>query len=120
MAKDGNIEIIAHKSDLMYDRKDALVEHWRMEKAMSMYDQIKGVQVVQVCHGAPIVAVLVPKSYPKYAPEFLKTDLSAMCRSKNVYVPDQFAIIDDFPRINTKVQKYKLREMLKQKKLPIF
>lgn len=27
-------------------------------------------------------------------------------------VPTKFAIVDDFPRINTKIQKYRMRQML--------
>lgn len=43
--KDGNIEIIAHKDDLIYDRKDRLVEHWVLERFLRQYENIRGVQV---------------------------------------------------------------------------
>ncbi|KAI1728905.1 AMP-binding enzyme domain-containing protein [Ditylenchus destructor] len=76
IGNDGNIEIITHKDDLVYDRYDKLVEHWRSERLLAQHDDIRGVQV---------------------------------------YVPDQFAVVNDFPRVNTKIQKYKLREMIRSK-----
>uniref|UniRef100_A0A915DED1 AMP-binding enzyme C-terminal domain-containing protein n=1 Tax=Ditylenchus dipsaci TaxID=166011 RepID=A0A915DED1_9BILA len=112
--KDGNVEIVTHKDDLIYDRNDKLVEHWRMERLMAQEDSIRGVQVVQVCHGAPVIAVIVPKSL-KGVPEFFKTDLSNLCRNDKLHAPDQFAIAADFPRVNTKIQKFKLRELIRQK-----
>lgn len=42
---DGNIEIISHKDDLVYNRNDDLVEHWKMEKLLSTHKDVKGVQV---------------------------------------------------------------------------
>uniref|UniRef100_A0A914C6Y4 AMP-dependent synthetase/ligase domain-containing protein n=1 Tax=Acrobeloides nanus TaxID=290746 RepID=A0A914C6Y4_9BILA len=110
---DGNIEIISHKDDLIYNRNDELVEHWKMEKIMSQHKDVKGVQVLQICHGAPVVAIVVPKSL-KCVPEFLKTDLTILCRNNKLHIPEKFAITDDFPRVNTRIQKYILREMLRK------
>ena len=42
---DGNIEIITNKDDIIYDRNDNLIEHWKMERIMATYVEIKGVQV---------------------------------------------------------------------------
>ncbi|KAE9554064.1 hypothetical protein FO519_002706 [Halicephalobus sp. NKZ332] len=71
---DGNIEIITHKDDIIYDKNDNLIEHWKMERIMATYAEIRGVQL---------------------------------------YIPDKFSVIDDFPRVNTKIQKYKLRQLLR-------
>ncbi|CAD5207091.1 unnamed protein product [Bursaphelenchus okinawaensis] len=113
ITKDGNVEILANKSDLIYDRMDHLVEHWKMEKLMAEeYDDIKGVQVVQTCSGAPVVAIIVPKKLDEI-PQFFMSELISLCRNNKLYAPDKFAIVDDFPRVNTRIQKFKLREMLK-------
>lgn len=40
--------------------------------------------------------------------------------SFKVYVPEQFAVMIDFPRLNTRIQKYKIRELLKQKAIQTF
>uniref|UniRef100_A0AC34QVD6 AMP-dependent synthetase/ligase domain-containing protein n=1 Tax=Panagrolaimus sp. JU765 TaxID=591449 RepID=A0AC34QVD6_9BILA len=109
---DGNIEVLAHKEDIIYDRQDRLLEHWRLERAMANYVQIKGVQVLQAWPGSPIVAIVIPK-HLECVPEFIKTDLSLICKKSNLPIPDKFSLIDDFPRINTKIQKYKLRELLR-------
>lgn len=48
------MEIIANKADLIYDRQDKLVEHWKIERILAQYEGIKGVQLVQICAGAPV------------------------------------------------------------------
>uniref|UniRef100_A0AC35F488 AMP-dependent synthetase/ligase domain-containing protein n=1 Tax=Panagrolaimus sp. PS1159 TaxID=55785 RepID=A0AC35F488_9BILA len=116
---DGNIEIICHREDLIYDRNDHLVEHWKMERLMATYVGIKGVQVLQVCHGAPVLAVVIPTSLD-CVPEFLKTDLSTLCRNNNLYAPEKIAVIDEFPRVNTKIQKYKLRQLIRADLLALY
>jgi len=90
------------------------VEHWKIEKLLAQYEGIKGVQLVQVCHGAPVCCIVVPKKL-ECVPEFIRTDLTVLCRKNNLYTPDQFAIVGDFPRVNTRIQKYKLRDLLKKK-----
>jgi len=35
-------------------------------------------------------------------------------------IPDEFSIASDFPRVNTRIQKYKLREMLRAKQLKTY
>jgi len=116
--KDGNIEIITqHKHDLVYDRSERLVEHWKVERLLAQEDQIRGVQVVQESPGGPVVAVIVPKSM-KCVPQ--KSELINLCRENNLSVPEQFAIAADFPRVNTKIQKYKIREQLRAKKLTFY
>lgn len=68
----------------MYDRFDNIIEHWKMEKLMAEeYDDIKGVQVLQICLGAPIVAIIVPKKLDEI-PQFFKSELSNLCRNNNV------------------------------------
>lgn len=101
----GNIELLTYKYDLIYDKKDKLVEHWIMERIMTQHEDIKGVQVfflnlmyyiaylwyiaylnfevVQICAGAPIVVVFVAK-YSKVAVNILKSDLILLCREHNV------------------------------------
>jgi hypothetical protein len=37
-----------------------------------------------------------------------------------MYIPDQVAIINDFPRVNTRIQKYILRDMLKNKQFILY
>jgi len=84
---DGNVELITHKDDLVYDRYDKLVEHWRMERVMAQAtEELRGVQVVQVCPGAPVVAVLLPKQKPlrRGVDVELKKELSHVCREENV------------------------------------
>ncbi|TKR92703.1 hypothetical protein L596_007304 [Steinernema carpocapsae] len=110
-SQDGNIEIVTHKSDLVFDRAEFLVEHWKMERIMAQNDQIRGVQVISVSRGAPVVAIVIPKEMSHL--DLLKSDLCSMCKNNKVRQPDAFAITGDFPRINTKILKYKLREMLK-------
>lgn len=43
--KDGNVEIIAHTNDLIFDKNDQLVEHWILERLLSQCENIRGVQV---------------------------------------------------------------------------
>ncbi|KAI6182755.1 AMP-binding domain-containing protein [Aphelenchoides bicaudatus] len=119
ISREGNVEILTNKSDLIYDRNDKLVEHWVIEKHLAQYQEIKGVQLVQVCHGAPVCCIVVPKKL-QCVPEFIRTDLTVICRKNNMYIPDQFAIITDFPRVNTRIQKFKLREMLKKKMFNLY
>uniref|UniRef100_A0A7E4W0G1 AMP-binding domain-containing protein n=1 Tax=Panagrellus redivivus TaxID=6233 RepID=A0A7E4W0G1_PANRE len=116
---EGNIEILCHKDDIIYDRHDNLVEHWRLEKAMAAYEGIKGIQVLQVCPGAPVVAVIVPRNF-ECVPEFIKNDLCQLCRNADVSLPDKVAVVDDFPRVNTKIQKFKLRQILNANLLTLY
>ncbi|KAI6178607.1 AMP-binding domain-containing protein [Aphelenchoides besseyi] len=119
ISRDGNVEIITNKADLCYDRVDKLVKHWEIERLLATCESIKGVQVLQQCHGAPIIAVVVPKK-KEVIPQFIKTDLNALCRNNQMIQPDKIAIVDDFPRVNTRIQKYKLREMLRAKSLILY
>lgn len=54
ISREGNVEILTNKCDLIYDRNDNLVKHWEIEKLLAQYEGIKGVQLVQICHGAPV------------------------------------------------------------------
>lgn len=118
ISSDGNIEIVTHtKLDLIFDRANKLVEHWKIERAMTQCEQIKGVQVVQTSPNGPIIAVIMPKSI-KNIPT--KSELLNLCHENNLVTPDQFAIAEDFPRINTKIQKYKIREQINSKTLTIY
>lgn len=78
------------------------------------------------------VAVCVPKKIP-FDPLFLKAELSLLCRETSVClslslfnnyfiqmkIPPFFAFLHDFPRTKTRVQKFKLREMVAEGKLEL-
>lgn len=100
ISREGNVEILANKSDLIYDKEDKLIEHWKIEKILAQYEGIKGVQLVQVCHGAPVCkffyrrrskysnpsflgCIVVPKKMD-CIPEFIRTDLTVICRKNKV------------------------------------
>ncbi|KAI6241404.1 AMP-binding domain-containing protein [Aphelenchoides fujianensis] len=119
ISREGNVEIITNKADLMYDRKDNLVKHWEIERELAGCESIKGVQVLQICHGAPVVAVVVPKA-KTYKPLEIKTDVIAFCRNNRLVQPDFVACVEDFPRANTRLQKWKLREWIKAKRLVLY
>ncbi|KHJ82379.1 hypothetical protein OESDEN_17927 [Oesophagostomum dentatum] len=44
----------------------------------------------------------------------------AMCKKHMFPVPDKFAFVHDFPRIHTKIQKYRIREMLREGRISVF
>lgn len=85
------------------------------------------------------VAVCVPKKIP-FDPLFLKAELSLLCRETSVRshylyyfiyfilfdnhfiqmkIPPYFAFLHDFPRTKTRVQKFKLREMVAEGKIEL-
>ncbi|KAL3098870.1 hypothetical protein niasHT_024625 [Heterodera trifolii] len=105
---DGNIEIITqHKMDLM-------------ERLIATSEMVKGVQIVQEKAGAPIIAVIVPKSFNQITVADLKQEMIAICREQKLNPPEQVAIVKDFPRVNTRIQKYKIREELNARKLSLY
>ncbi|KAK0423761.1 hypothetical protein QR680_008315 [Steinernema hermaphroditum] len=116
-SEDGNVEIVTHKNDLIFDKANFLVEHWRMERVMAQNEQIRGVQVISLSRGAPVMAIIIPKDMTRL--DLVKSDLCAMCKNNKVRQPDTFAMTGDFPRVNTKILKYKLREMLQTDEVQI-
>uniref|UniRef100_A0A183BUC6 AMP-binding domain-containing protein n=1 Tax=Globodera pallida TaxID=36090 RepID=A0A183BUC6_GLOPA len=95
-------------------------EHWKMERLMATSDMVRGVQVVQEKPGAPVIGVLVPKSFNTTTVADLKQEMIALCREQKLNPPDQIAIVQDFPRVNTRIQKYKLRDDLRARKLSLY
>ncbi|KAJ1348531.1 hypothetical protein KIN20_003853 [Parelaphostrongylus tenuis] len=115
----GSIEIVANKEDLIYDKNGAIVEHWNIERLLNQNDLIKGVQVVSVGRGQPITAVCVLRNQQSNA-AYVRSELATMCKTHQFPVPDLFAFVHDFPRVHTKIQKYRLREMLQNGKISVF
>jgi hypothetical protein len=48
-----------------------------------------------------------------------KKEMVNICRENSLYPPDQIAVLPEFPRVNTKIQKYKIRQDLKDNKLKL-
>ncbi|KAE9413319.1 hypothetical protein Angca_007050 [Angiostrongylus cantonensis] len=119
MDADGSIEIVANKEDLIYDKNNGIVEHWNIERLLNQSDLIKGVQVVSVGRGQPVTAVCVLRN-PQSNATYVRSELATMCKTHQFPVPDLFAFVHDFPRIHTKIQKYRLREMLENGKISVF
>ncbi|KAF7632256.1 hypothetical protein Mgra_00008324 [Meloidogyne graminicola] len=120
--QDGNVEIITqHKEDLIFDKIGRLVEHWRVERLLAqMSQQIRGIQIVQTTPGGPLTAVIVPKkeNVKLNIAEF-KKEMINICRENQLNPPEQLAVLPEFPRVNTKIQKYKIRQDLKNNKLKL-
>ncbi|VDN22405.1 unnamed protein product [Cylicostephanus goldi] len=116
--EEGSIEIVANKEDLIYDNNNGLVEHWNIERLLNQNELIKGVQVVSVGRGQPVTAVCVLRNNQADTSE-VKTALTAMCKKHVSPVPDKFAFVHDFPRIHTKIQKYRIREMLREGRITV-
>ncbi|VDM60203.1 unnamed protein product [Angiostrongylus costaricensis] len=119
MDAEGSIEIVANREDLIYDKNNGIVEHWNIERLLNQNDLIKGVQVVSVGRGKPVTAVCVLRN-PQSNAAYVRSELAAMCKTHQFSVPDLFAFVRDFPRIHTKIQKYRLREMLQNGKISVF
>uniref|UniRef100_A0A915BR36 AMP-dependent synthetase/ligase domain-containing protein n=1 Tax=Parascaris univalens TaxID=6257 RepID=A0A915BR36_PARUN len=115
----GGVELLSNKGDLIFDESGKIIEHWTMEKAICAYDQIKGAQIIALAKDAPLIAVLVLKT-SLCDRDVVKSDIQSLCKNNGLPIPDMFAFVDDFPRINTKIQKYRLREMIKNGELKAF
>nr|pir hypothetical protein F47G6.2 - Caenorhabditis elegans [Caenorhabditis elegans] len=119
MDENGAIEVVASEDDLIYDKNNCLVEHWNLERLLNQNDLIKGVQVVSRGRGQPVTAVCVARSTQFHAAK-LKDELKSMCRSHHFVAPDVFAFVDDFPRVHTKIQKFRIRAMLESGQISVF
>lgn len=119
MDENGAIEVVASEEDLIYDKNNCLVEHWNLERLLNQNDLIKGVQVVSRGRGQPVTAVCVARSTQFHAAQ-LKDELKSMCRSHHFVAPDVFAFVDDFPRVHTKIQKFRIRAMLENGQIAVF
>ncbi|VDO81952.1 unnamed protein product [Heligmosomoides polygyrus] len=115
----GSIEIVTNKEDLIYDNNNGLVEHWNIERLLNQNDLIKGVQVVSVGRGQPVTAVCVLRN-PQANVAHVRQELVEMCKKHKFPVPDLFAFVHDFPRIHTKIQKYRIREKLRNAAISVF
>ncbi|KAK6009363.1 hypothetical protein OSTOST_25729 [Ostertagia ostertagi] len=98
---------------------NGLVEHWNIERLLNQNDLIKGVQVVSVGRGQPVTAVCVLRNTQSNVAH-VRSELAAMCRKHKFPVPDLFAFVNDFPRIHTKIQKYRIREQLRDSSISVF
>ncbi|CAJ0946437.1 unnamed protein product, partial [Mesorhabditis belari] len=114
-----NIELVAHKEDLIYDRNGRLVHYWETEKNLIRHELIKGCQLISTAVGEPIVAICVCKN-PQSHVHFVRSELLKICHNAKVCVPDLWAFVDDYPRVNCRIQKWKLREMIRKGEIPIF
>ncbi|EYB90946.1 hypothetical protein Y032_0212g2253 [Ancylostoma ceylanicum] len=119
MDEEGSIEIVANKEDLIYDNNNGLVEHWNIERLLNQNDLIKGVQVVSIGRGQPVTAVCVLRNSQTNI-SHVRSELVAMCKKHMFPIPDRFAFVHDFPRIHTKIQKYRIREMLREGRISVF
>lgn len=117
MDGDGNIHIICPTSDLIYDEKGTIFNHKPLERILVLSNLIKGAQIIAYPPSS-FIAVCVPKKVP-FDSQFLKAELSLMCRETGMKIPPFFAFLEDFPRTNTRVQKFKLRELLAEGKLEL-
>ncbi|PAV58632.1 hypothetical protein WR25_06149 [Diploscapter pachys] len=93
---DGNVEIFCQEEDLIYDKNNCLVEHWHVERLLNQSELIKGIQVISLGRGKPVIAVCVLKNNQSHM-AFVKDELRSMCRSHRFIAPDLFAFVDDFP-----------------------
>ncbi|VDN05381.1 unnamed protein product [Thelazia callipaeda] len=111
----GSLELLANKEDLILNSSGELIEHWSIEKVLCSHNEIKGAQIVALDKKLPLYAFIVPKS-PKSVEKVdqILTDLISLCKNNKLIVPEKFAVVDDFPRINTKIQKYRMRQMLEK------
>ncbi|KAL6729166.1 hypothetical protein Aduo_000245 [Ancylostoma duodenale] len=119
MDEEGSIEIVANKEDLIYDNNNGLVEHWNIERLLNQNDLIKGVQVVSIGRGQPVTAVCVLRNSQTNI-SHVRSELVAMCKKHMFPIPDRFAFVHDFPRIHTKIQKYRIREMLREGRISVY
>ncbi|GMT28554.1 hypothetical protein PFISCL1PPCAC_19851, partial [Pristionchus fissidentatus] len=115
---DGNIHIVGPVSDLIYDEAGHIFNHKSLEKILSLSQFIKGAQVI-ASPPSSFVAVCVPKRIP-FDPAFLKAELSLLCRETGIKIPQFFSFLEDFPRMNTRIHKFKLRNWLQEGKLELF
>uniref|UniRef100_A0AAF5Q4V4 AMP-dependent synthetase/ligase domain-containing protein n=3 Tax=Wuchereria bancrofti TaxID=6293 RepID=A0AAF5Q4V4_WUCBA len=118
MDEDGIIEIITNKEDLIVDSSGQLIEHWLLEKALCSHNEVKGAQIVALGKKLPLYAFIVLKN-SQINIDIILTDLIALCKNNKLNIPAKFAIVDDFPRINTKIQKYRMRQMLENNEIQL-
>ncbi|GMR53628.1 hypothetical protein PMAYCL1PPCAC_23823 [Pristionchus mayeri] len=115
--EEGNIHIVCPISDLVYDQKGFIFNHKPLEKILALSHLIKGSQII-ARPPSSFVACCVPKKMP-FDPHFLKAELSLLCRETGMRIPPFWAFLPDFPRTKTRVQKFKLRELLSEGKLEL-
>ncbi|VDD89699.1 unnamed protein product [Enterobius vermicularis] len=116
--RSGAISLIANKGDLIFTSSGKLVKHWIIEKTLCLCDFIKGAQVVKVTKDSPLTAVVVLKS--NSVDRFqIKAELQAICKNNKLDIPEKFAFVTELPRINTKIQKYRLRQMIESNNLDL-
>uniref|UniRef100_A0A914L7C7 AMP-dependent synthetase/ligase domain-containing protein n=1 Tax=Meloidogyne incognita TaxID=6306 RepID=A0A914L7C7_MELIC len=120
--QDGNVDIITqHREDLIFDKIGRLVEHWRVERLVAQTSQqIRGIQIVQIAPGGPLTAVVIPKKENALNVAEFKKEMIDICRENRLDPPEQVVVLPEFPRVNTKIQKYKIRQDLKNNKLKIW
>lgn len=109
--RSGGISLIANKDDLVFTTSGKLIEHWVIEKTLCLSDLIKGAQVIKSSKESPLIAIVVLKtnSVDRFQ---IKAELQAICKNNKLEIPEKFAFISELPRINTKIQKYRLRQMI--------
>uniref|UniRef100_A0A0K0FZI6 AMP-binding domain-containing protein n=1 Tax=Strongyloides venezuelensis TaxID=75913 RepID=A0A0K0FZI6_STRVS len=113
---DFNIELISNKEDLIYDKDNKLVQHWKIEKCLSKFHEIKGIQVISICPGAPVVAVVIPRNVINEKNiEYFKADMITMLKNENIRVPEKFALVFDFPRTHARIKKRDIRDIIMNK-----
>uniref|UniRef100_A0A0N5ASW6 AMP-binding domain-containing protein n=1 Tax=Syphacia muris TaxID=451379 RepID=A0A0N5ASW6_9BILA len=107
----GNICLIGNKDDLIFSSNGTLVEYWIIERTLCLCDLIKGAQVIKCSKNSPLTAIVVPKanSVDKFQ---IKSQLQSLCKNNKLEVPEKFGFVNELPRISTKIQKYRLREMI--------
>ena len=51
---------------------------------------------------------------------FLKTCVTKPEINFQLYEPEKIAVIDEFPRVNTKIQKFRLRQLIRANVLALY
>ncbi|CAJ0585277.1 unnamed protein product, partial [Mesorhabditis spiculigera] len=115
----GNFEVVAQKEDLIYDAGNRLVRHWDTEKNLIRSELLKGCQLVSVAPGEPMIAVCVCKNQQSHL-HFVRSELLKICNNAKVPIPQLWAFVDDYPRVNCRIQKWKLRQMIRDNLFPVF
>lgn len=93
-----------------------MVPHWKIEKCLSKFHEIKGIQVVSICPGAPVIAVVIPRNViTEKNIEYFKSDMITMLKNENIRVPERFAIVFDFPRTLARIKKRDIRDIIMNK-----
>ncbi|CAB3410738.1 unnamed protein product [Caenorhabditis bovis] len=117
--ENGAFEIVTNEEDLIYDKNNCIIEHWNVERLLNQNDLLKGIQVVSKGRDQPVTAVCVARNRQFNAAQ-LKDELKNMCRNHRFPVPEAFAFVDEFPRVHTKIQKFRIRAMLVSGEIAVF